>query len=303
MDDIKRDFEGKFPGMSLNLTIDLSKYLDVRLDEQLASDNVYVDSIILQTVHNFPRWAQDNALLNYAPLGVDQVYPAFKDSESSSWYGLEILYWKNIWSTEKLPGADFDTFQEFLKPGYKNRLVLAYPNDEDAVLFAFDLIMQRHGRAWFDALLKQNPRWIRGVTRTSTIIRECNSSAAASFTSTAGFRPSPGLGSAFPKDDLFVSWAQTGAILKKAPHPEGAKLLHAYLLSREVQESMGWSVRADVPPPAGLPDIMHMPTTNPTAFARWMSDRQTVERLRLWFESKLGTPQGESPLVSGKGYD
>lgn len=115
--------------------------------------------------------------------------------------------------------------------------------------------------------------------------------------SSASFSPIEGLATGFPTDGLFVSWPQTGGIFKAAPHPEGAKLLHGFMLSPEYQTMLGWSVRQDVPPPPGFPDIMHVPSTNPTEFARFMEDRATVERLRFWFEDRLGTAQGQSPLV------
>lgn len=99
-----------------------------------------------------------------------------------------------------------------------------------------------------------------------------------------------------PTEGTFVSWPQTGAILKKAPHPESAKLLHNFILSEAWQIPSGWSVREDLPAPAGFKKIWEMDNTNVTDFARWMSDRAEVERLKLWYESKLGTAQGESPL-------
>lgn len=138
MNFIKDAFEKKFPEMKLNLTVDLSKYHDGRIDQQLTSKNVFVDSVMLQTVHDFPRWAREGALMNYAPLGFDQVHPAFKDSVSASWYGVELLFWSNAWNTKKLPNANFSTFESFLQPEFKDKLVLTYPHDDDAVLFAFD---------------------------------------------------------------------------------------------------------------------------------------------------------------------
>jgi hypothetical protein len=38
---------------------------------QLAIGNVYVDSVILQSLHDYPRWKQENALLYYKPLGFE----------------------------------------------------------------------------------------------------------------------------------------------------------------------------------------------------------------------------------------
>jgi ABC-type Fe3+ transport system substrate-binding protein len=96
-----------------------------------------------------------------------------------------------------------------------------------------------------------------------------------------------------------VSWAHTAAIPKNAPHPEGAKLLHNFILSPEYQQGSRWSVRQDVPDPEGFPyealDLVN--TTNPAAFATWMADREKVGRLRDWFVNKIGTAQGLSPLV------
>jgi hypothetical protein len=68
---LKKAFEAKFPGMTMNLTVDLSKYHDVNLDRQLATGDVYVDSVILQTLNDYPRWKQEGALLNYKPLGFE----------------------------------------------------------------------------------------------------------------------------------------------------------------------------------------------------------------------------------------
>jgi hypothetical protein len=70
------------------------------------------------------------------------------------------------------------------------------------------------------------------------------------------------------------------------------------MLSYERQNSTGsWSVLKDVPAPEGYPGIMDVPTTNPVEFERFMGDRVRVERLKLFFEDKIGTAQGLSPLI------
>lgn len=89
---LKTAFETRFPKMTLNLTVDLSKYHDTNIDSQLAANNVYVDSVILQTLHDYPRWKQLGVLLNYAPLNFDKVYPEFKDADAA-YTGLFIISW------------------------------------------------------------------------------------------------------------------------------------------------------------------------------------------------------------------
>jgi hypothetical protein len=89
---LKSAFETRFPNMTLNVTVDLSKYHDINLDAQLAADDVYVDSIILQTLNDYPRWKKEGALMNYAPLNFDKIYPEFKDAEAA-YSGLLIFDW------------------------------------------------------------------------------------------------------------------------------------------------------------------------------------------------------------------
>ncbi|KAH6887694.1 hypothetical protein B0T10DRAFT_74361 [Thelonectria olida] len=299
-DALKQAFEKRFPGITLNVTVDLSKYHDGRLDEQLADggDAVYVDSIILQTLHDYPRWAQQGALLNYAPNGFEEIDHAFKD-DTAAWYGVYVFFWSGAWNTDKLPKIKSPIeWEDWVRPEFKNKLVLTYPNDDDAVLWAFYLIMQQYGVEWFDKLVALKPRWVRGTQTPSTLISSKNSTLAASFAASGGFGSSDPIKFSVPTKGKYVSWPQTAAILKDAPHPEGAKLLHNFLLSEDFQKSTGlWSTRRDIPTPEGYPSLWNATATNPAEFARFMADRVLVERLRFWFEARLGPAVGLDPIA------
>lgn len=86
-----------------------------------------------------------------------------------------------------------------------------------------------------------------------------------------------------------------------APHPEAAKLLHSYLLSEEYQQSSGtWPVRKDISLPSSTvpyPAVWTINNTDAVAFGPWMAGRARVERLRFYFEDKIGSAQGLSPLI------
>ncbi|KAI1419151.1 ABC transporter [Xylaria sp. FL1777] len=292
---LKQAFEARFPNMTLNITVDVSKYHDGNIDRQLATGEVYVDSVILQTLHDYPRWDNEGALMHYMPLNFYDVRSSFRDLRGA-WYGVSIFAWSFLWNNNRVSQGPKE-FEDFLKPEYKDKLVLTYPNDDDAVLYAFDLVMQQYGYEWFERLLAQNPRWVRGTGTPVTLLSQTNGTASVTFTASAGLTPIGTLGIAFPTKGLFVTWAQRAAILKNAPHPEGAKLLHSYMLSEEYQTSIdGWSVRKDIPAPTGYRDLMDIPSTNPDGFEGFMADRGRAERLRLFFEDKIGTPQGLSPL-------
>lgn len=135
---LKQNFEKRFPGMQLNITVDLSKYHDGRIDDQIADGNVYVDSIILQTLHDYPRWKDQGALLNYKPSDFDKLAAPFKD-EDGAYYGYAIFGWATTWNPAKT-NATFRDFADALSPLLKDKLVLTYPNDDDAILYAFELV-------------------------------------------------------------------------------------------------------------------------------------------------------------------
>ena len=225
---------------TLNVTVDLSKYRDGKIDQQLAASNVYIDSVVLQTLHDFPRWAAQGALLNYAPIGFESIYPDFKDTTSAAWYGVRMLFWSVVWNNEKLPDLNINSFQDLATNQlFKNRLVLTHPNDDDAVLSAFDLrsgpticiqtrmqfvACRNFVRSWFDALLEQNPRWVCGSTTPLTAIGQANSSAAVSFTTSVGLEQPDEFNLSFPFDAQFVTWPQTAAILKMLRTKRGQNL-------------------------------------------------------------------------------
>ncbi|RBA11084.1 hypothetical protein FPRO05_04257 [Fusarium proliferatum] len=297
-DAVKNAFESAFPGMKLNLTTDLSKYLDGNIDQQLASNNVYVDTLALQTTQDFPRWKEEGALLYYAPAGFDKIYSGLKDADAA-YYGFTGIAWQLIWNADKLKGKKAPAeYSDFLAPEYKGKLALTYPNDDDSILFLFDKILNQYGESWFNKLLQQKPRWVRGAATPQTLVRDSKTPYVATFTSALGLTTGAGsLNATYPKKSNFISWAQHTAILKDAPHPEGAKLLQNFLLSKEFQKTSGfWPVRSDVAPPVGFPGFVDQAHTDPHDFMNFMVDRQKVERLRFWFEKRLGTAQGLSPL-------
>ncbi|KAF2713275.1 periplasmic binding protein-like II [Pleomassaria siparia CBS 279.74] len=293
-DDTKTAFEARFPGMTLNITVDLSKYHDINLDEQLAKKDVYVDSIILQTLHDYPRWKEEGALLNYKPAGWDQIHDEYKDQDGA-YTGVYIISWSNVFNTKYINGTNPVEYSDYLKPEFKDKLVLTYPNDDDAVLFQFQLILNQYGLSWFESLLAQNPRWVRGTATPVTLVASSNGTYSATFTSSVGFAPSDPLNVTFPTTGPFVTWPQTAAILADAPHPESAKLFHNWLLTTEHQTGK-WSVRKDVDAPTGFNQVLDTPGTDPTKFSRFMADRAAVERLRFFFENKIGSAQGLTPL-------
>ncbi|WQF82558.1 hypothetical protein CDEST_07572 [Colletotrichum destructivum] len=298
-DGLKRAFETRFPGMTLNITVNRSKYHSVNVDRQLARSGggpLDVDTIILQALQDYPRWDAQGALLHYAPVNYMKVLAPFRHIRAA-YYGFAINAWSTIWNTEKLANPPRE-WPDFLKPEYKDKIVLTHPSDDDAVAYIFDLIMNQYGSEWLDGFLANNPRWVHGTASPLAVLRQPNSTQSVTFSASIGLRPSGALNVSFPSEGLFVSWPRSVAIFNDAPHPEGAKLFANFLLEDGFQRNLTqWSARKDIAPPGGYPGILDVESTNSAEYLRFMADRGRVEALRMMFEDRIGMPQGPSPLV------
>lgn len=54
--------------------------------------------------------------------------------------GFYVFGWSNIFNTNYLNSTPPIEYTDYLKPEFKDKLVLTYPNDDDAVLYQFDLM-------------------------------------------------------------------------------------------------------------------------------------------------------------------
>jgi ABC-type Fe3+ transport system substrate-binding protein len=68
------------------------------------------------------------------------IYDDFRDKDGA-YTGMYVIGWANIWNTNYIRDADAPKeYTDFLKPEFKDKLVLTYPNDDDAVLYQFNLM-------------------------------------------------------------------------------------------------------------------------------------------------------------------
>ncbi|MCT9083225.1 ABC transporter substrate-binding protein [Streptomyces fulvoviolaceus] len=294
-DSLADAFTKQFPDMKIHLVTDLSKYHDARIDNQLATGKLTADAAILQTSQDFDRWKAHGDLLKYKPVGWDKVFTNAKDKDG---YYTGVFYgaFSYLVNTEQLPSKQSDfKGTDLLEPAYKNKLILTYPNDDDAVLFGYKQIVDKYGWNYLAKLVQQNPKLIRGVPGAAAGV--ASGDYLASIAVGGDTRPSGT--QVFSDTERFNSWAQRGAIFDKAPHKAGAKLFMSWLNSEATQENAiatwTWSVRKDVAPPTGLKPLASYKNTDPKAFAKFMSDRASVERFRSQVELYFGQVKGVDP--------
>ncbi len=291
-------FERQFPGMTANIIVDLSKYHSPRIDNQLARGRLQADVAHLQTSQDFDRWKAECHLLPYRPIGWEMVYPELKDADGY-YTALNVIAFSNIINTQAFPeGKGPLDACDYLDPSLKGKLVFTYPNDDDAVLFQFKLLVDKYGWNYIDKLVAQEPQWVRGTEEAYQVVAK--SQKMATFTAAAPLVTPPDSSTRFllPCRDQFLSWPQRAAIFQCAKHPAAAKLYLSWWLSLPVQENVWvqWPVRMDAKSPEGYQSIFHYHSV-PLAFVRFMCDRAAVERFRAQMELYVGSVTGPSPTM------
>ena len=76
-------FTARFPEVGLNLTNDVSKYLDGRIDRAFYANDEYVDVAMLETLQDYTRWKAENRLLYYKPATWDDIVNGEKDLDGA----------------------------------------------------------------------------------------------------------------------------------------------------------------------------------------------------------------------------
>lgn len=69
-------FAAKFPKVKVNHTVDLSKYLDGRINQAFQQGELFADMAILQTLQDYDAWEEKGLLLNYKPPSFDKIWPS-----------------------------------------------------------------------------------------------------------------------------------------------------------------------------------------------------------------------------------
>jgi len=293
-DAAKNAFLAQFPKMKLAMIVDYSKFHDVRVDNQFATNTLVPDVVQLQTLQNFPRWNQQSRLLHYKPAGFSKIYEKFKDPQGA-WMAIGVLAFSYMYDVAAVGDNAPKTPKDLANPEWSSKIASTYPNDDDAALYLYKLYAEAYGWEWIAKLAAQNLQFARGSNTPGVAV---NSHQKVIGLAGSGSLITPSTAPtkwAVADGHPFLGWGQRAAILKGAKHIAAAKLYMNWQLSTARQQASynGWSVRTDVTPAGGLKPIWQYPNAHVDGFATFMADRAEAERWRQTFSLYFGEVKGE----------
>lgn len=290
----KQAFLAAFPGMTLTTVVDYSKFHDVRLDNQFATNSLVPDVVQLQTLQNYPRWKREGRLLSYKPAGFSRVHDLFKDPDGA-WTGIAVVGFSYMVGAGLAAGSFPASPEEFADPKWRGKLASTIPHDDDAALYIYKLYTETYGWEWVGRMVDQQIGFARGSHTPAIAVRSGEKpvgiAAVGSLVPNAQDSGRWVVADGHP----FMAWGHPAAILKDARNIASAKLCLNWQLSVARQEKAfnAWSVRTDVSPAGGLPPIWEYQYSNVAGFQQFMKDREGVERWRQTFALYFGEVSGE----------
>lgn len=294
-DELARAFTKRFPKVSIDIKVNLSKILDLEIYKGLLNGDLIPDVTMLQTSNDFEDWKKMGVLEPFKPKGFVNIREEFKDSDGDfSAFRMFAFLPQYAKKGIKTPPVNV---KDLVSKEFQGKLVLTYPHDDDAVLYVYDELIKQYGKEFLSKLASLNPLFIRGTAGPPLLIGM--NDLLGSLT---GYETTPDQlsQSYIPETDFFISWAQRIAMFKQTKHKAAARLFIAFVQSEEFQKSLGNYTVLKNSHLKNIDWIGDHPNTNPVGFYEFMRDREYVGNLRTLMEKYFGPVKGASPVKDHK---
>src|SRR5262249_1960367 len=159
---LAREFEGKFPGLTVSIEGGFSNVLNQKIEQQFKDGKLLADMVLLQTAQDFVRWKGEARMLAFKPQSFDAIDRSFKDPDGAFivWYVGTLSY---AYNTQQVKGENAPkSALDFLKPEFRGKMIACYPHDDDATLYLFHTILQKYDDGYLDKYLANQPNWVQG---------------------------------------------------------------------------------------------------------------------------------------------
>lgn len=251
-------FKARFPGIAVKVNGNYSNITDLKIDRQLRENAVDADVASLQTVQDFVRWNRAGEIAHFEPDGFALIAPAFK-GPGGAFVASNLNPLAYAINSELVAPADAPrSALDFLKPRFRGKIVTCYPHDDDATLYLYYTLVQKYGWHYVDRLMENEPEFIEGhlgVARAIALGDKWVSFDIPVRTGSDQKKTGP-ISIYFSPVEQTPVFYNTLGILRRAPHPNAARLFVNWYLSPRVQMSTrNYSARPDVPPPKDLPRL------------------------------------------------
>jgi iron(III) transport system substrate-binding protein len=264
-------FTERYPGVKVNVVRSTAQVAFQRLSQDMRAGVAQADVFSSTDYGHATFLKREGHLLSYRPKNADGMMEAFRNADPDDMFHINhvglvlIAYNKDKLSEAEAPKS----WKELTDPKWKDKIAVGHPGFSGYVGTWAVMLRKLYGWKYFEALEKNNPQIGRSIQDTVTMLNAGERVVGASPSATSLISISRGnpIGLIYPTDGTLMVPSPT-AILKKAPHPNAAKLFLEFVTSphyyRVSTKFFSESLRPEVPPPAGARPLDQIKLIRPT---------------------------------------
>jgi iron(III) transport system substrate-binding protein len=224
-----------------------------KVEAEFAANKYMFDVVQVSDMAPFIIWSRKGLLEKYKPKGFDKFFDFMKDPDGY-WLAVKsntsvIAYNTNIIKKSDAPKS----WKDLLDPKYKDKISMSNPYYAGTTAVNIACILELYGWDYYKQLAKLNPHIDNSHGKLETLMISAERPLIAEQNNYSVL-PDKNKGQpvevVYPTEGVTLSPGPAG-ILKKAPHPNAAKLFMDYICSKEAQEIIAakyyYPGRVDVP--------------------------------------------------------
>jgi iron(III) transport system substrate-binding protein len=235
-----------------------------RFQQEVNAGRVLVDVITHSDPAAARAMAKKGLFIPFRPQYFDRVPDAAKAADGS-FIGQRLNMMTHYLRSDKVATSDEPkTWDDLTNIKYKGKLVMTDPSFTSLQVSVVGMISKERGWSYYDKLRQNDVMIVQGNQQASDMLKRGERLiAVGALDSYASDLKSEGhqIKTLYPSDGVFIIPSPT-SVVKSSPNPNAAKLFAEFMIGDEAQRIFpadgGYSVRTDIAPPQGSPDLKRL---------------------------------------------
>ncbi len=236
---VAKSFEAKYPGIAMRVERSGAERVFQRISQEYASKIYAVDCVNSSDAAHFIAWTRDGMLAPYVPEDVALHYPAeHKDAGGlfATWRSTlcVIGYNTKLVKPEEAPKS----FADLLDPKWSGKIVKAHPGYSGTIMTATFQTARDLGWQYFEKLSAQKVMQVQSAADPPKKLALGERSIMADGVEYGLFQlkdKGEPVEIVYPSEGTPIIDGPS-AVMKNAPNPNAARLVHSYMFSAECQQ-------------------------------------------------------------------
>jgi iron(III) transport system substrate-binding protein len=279
--DFIRLFTRKHPFLTVRLVRESTFDIIQRIQAEVDNGRVQADVLHVLDVAPFVKLKKQGQILRYESPEERFIPAQYKDP--GVWSALRLVALGIAYNTQRIQDAPPRTWTDLLQSRFKGRIALKDAQTAGSAYAHYFFLREEYGVAYWRKMAAQKPQIFKTAEESMSALQAGTVdvvSGAMDYTVDDAQRSGSPIRAVWPSDGVPVMLGPV-AILRAAPHPNAARLFIDFALSAEGQRALGrllggYSVRADVPAPTGLPPLNNLRVMTPAGGWEAYAERQEV---------------------------